>query len=87
MRPQQQQGSGATKFARVWILSGGKDIIPVSVRTGISDNRYVEIFSGELKESDDVVIGMIASETANNAQQNPFGPRPMMGGPGGGRGR
>jgi HlyD family secretion protein len=78
----QRDPSGATKAARVWVLVNGKDLKPVFVRTGINDNRYVEIASRDLKEGDDVVIGMTASDMANGAQQNPFGPRMMMGGRG-----
>lgn len=72
------------KTARVWVMEHGKNLMPVTVRTGINDNRYVEVIGDKLKEGDDVVIGMVSSEVASSTQQNPFGPQRMiMGGPGG----
>jgi HlyD family secretion protein len=81
-------GGMGVKTATLWVLGNGKDLKPVDVTIGISDNRYVEILSGSLKEGDEVIVGTVASEmsSTSNAQTNPFGPRPMMGGPGPGRG-
>ncbi len=72
-------------IARIWILENGKDLRSIHVRTGITDNRYIEIVSDELKEGDEVILGMLGGETSvmQNGQQNPFAPR-MQGGGGGG---
>jgi hypothetical protein len=58
------------------------------VRTGLTDSRYIEVVGGELKEGDEVVLGITsgdATASASNQQTNPFAPR-MQGGAGG-RGR
>ncbi len=74
---------GPVRVSRVWVLDAQKNIRPVRVKVGLNDNRYVEVSSDELKEGDDVVIGMMASDMANgnNGQSNPFQPRMMGGGP------
>ncbi|MBS4027865.1 MAG: efflux RND transporter periplasmic adaptor subunit [Ignavibacteriales bacterium] len=74
-------------FARIWILENGKDLKPVRLRTGITDNRFIEIFSEELKEGDEIILGINGNETSSmqgGQSQNPFAPR-MPGGGGGGR--
>jgi HlyD family secretion protein len=66
----------------VWVLQGQDKLKPIRVRTGISDNRYVELVSGEIKDSDEVVVGMEINNGSSQAQQtNPFAPRtPSVGG-------
>jgi HlyD family secretion protein len=79
----------ASKTGRVWMLENGKKLKSVNVRTGINDNRFVEIVAGDLKEGDEVIIGAIGNNTASASTQqvNPFGPQRMMMGGGGGRDR
>ena len=83
---QMSKTGGRNQTGRVWILQNGKDLVPVPIRTGLNDNRYVELLGGELKEGDDVVIGSMGAEVASNGgqQSNPFQQR-MPGGGGGGR--
>ncbi|MBI3766568.1 MAG: efflux RND transporter periplasmic adaptor subunit, partial [Ignavibacteriales bacterium] len=66
-----------TEIARVWILENGKNLKSISVHTGLNDNRYVEVTWGELKESDEIVLGTTGVETASGPMQqtNPFQPR------------
>jgi HlyD family secretion protein len=67
----------------VWVLEAKDKLKPIRVRTGISDNRYVELVSGEIKDSVEVVVGMeINNGLSPQAQQtNPFAPRtPSAGG-------
>jgi HlyD family secretion protein len=82
--PQRMQS--AKKMAQIWILEGGKKLKSITVRTGLNDNRFVEITTDQLKEGDEVIVGTMNGASAMNQQQNnPFGPqRMMMGGPGGG---
>jgi len=76
--PQHQSGR-----ARVWILNAQKKLEPVFVRTGITDGRYTEVTTDQLKPGDQIVMG--ASSNSDNASAaNPLtggGQRP--GGPGG----
>jgi len=78
---------GRSTMTRIWILENGKQLNPITIRTGLNDNRFVEITSGELKEGDEVVLGTIGAETAAGPMQqtNPFQTR-MPGGGGRGRG-
>ncbi len=73
---------GPVRVSRVWVLDAQKNLRPVRVRLGLNDNRYIEVDSDQLKEGDEIVIGMMAGEAAsNNGQTNPFQPRMMGGGP------
>jgi HlyD family secretion protein len=73
------------KAGSVWVLKGGTSPNQVIVELGLNDNRYVEVLGGDLKEGDEVVLGVAASESgaAVGGQTNPFAPRM----PGRGRGR
>ena len=87
MWKQMRQGGGQSQMARVWILDNTKNLKPVSVRTGLNDNRYVEVVGGDLKEGDEIVIGSTGPEIASGPMQqtNPFQTRMPGGGGGGGR--
>ncbi|MBC8645522.1 MAG: hypothetical protein H7X85_00040 [Thermoanaerobaculia bacterium] len=54
---------------------------PVAVRTGISDGRYTQIVSGELKEGDSVITGLATAR----AESTGAGPGAGGRGQGGGR--
>lgn len=41
---------------RVYKVGANNQLIPVEVRTGISNNQFTELLSGELKEGDELVI-------------------------------
>jgi HlyD family secretion protein len=74
------------KNGRIWVLDVNRNLKPIQLKVGLNDNRYVEISSDILKEGDDIVIGVIASDmaSASGNQTNPFQPR-MGGGGGGGK--
>ena len=80
-RPGSGGGWGKYKRGLLWLKQGDK-IIPVRVKTGISDGSMTEII-GNVKEGDEIITGTVSS-TANKtpAQQNPFAPQ-MPGGRGG----
>lgn len=82
-----RQRQGKSNFSRVWILENGKNLKPVTVQTGLNDNRYVEVVGGDLKEGDEVALGAAGGEMTSGPMQqtNPFQPR-MPGGGGRGRG-
>ncbi|MBU1297766.1 MAG: hypothetical protein KKB77_01275, partial [Bacteroidetes bacterium] len=66
---------------RVWLIDSTGNLKSMPVRTGLSDNRYVEVKGGFLKEGDEIVIGMEMPSTGGpQAQQtNPFAPRTTTG--------
>jgi hypothetical protein len=74
------------KMSHVWMLDAAKNLRTISISTGLSDNRFVEVLGGDLKEGDDVIVGTTGGETAmaTGQQSNPFQQR-MPGGGGGGR--
>lgn len=81
----QGQWKGRSNMAFVWVKENNK-LIPVRVKTGLSDGSYTEV-EGNLKVDQDVVIGIVNSSTSqtNAAQpQSPFAPQMQR--PGGGRG-
>ena len=90
------QGQGASAghgnrghIGVVWIKTLDNKLIPVRVKTGLTDGSSTEV-EGTLKEGDDVVVGIINTQSSGAAttqtQQSPF--QPQMGRPptGGGRG-
>ncbi|MGB9835295.1 MAG: efflux RND transporter periplasmic adaptor subunit [Candidatus Saccharicenans sp.] len=73
-----QMGAGAGQSgqrrgpARVWMLDEKGNLKVVFVRTGVTDNQYTEIVSGNLKEGDEVIVGlMTASSTTTTRTQTP----------------
>lgn len=65
-------------FGQVWVLEDTGKIRPVPIRTGISDNSYAALLSGDLKEGMTVILGTGAAAAS---QQNPPMGMMMMGGP------
>jgi HlyD family secretion protein len=78
---------GDRNFGRLFVLRNGQ-IVPVRVRTGVTDGTITAIVDGELKEGDQVVTGMTqsgaAAQQTNTSPLIPFGRR--GGGAGGNRG-
>ena len=67
----------------VWVMEPGtKKLNAVQIRTGITDGRFTEVVSGDLKEGDDVVIGLATSKVDTAPPPGSSGP---MGGRRGGR--
>jgi HlyD family secretion protein len=73
-------GANAPKMQTVYVQTGqGKEqkLTPVEIRTGISDGRFTEVVSGNLKPGDNVVVGLATSKVESAA------PMGGGGGPGG----
>lgn len=49
--------AGSKRIPFVWVEGPKNKRIPVLIQTGITDNVYTEIVSGELKEGDRIVVG------------------------------
>ena len=71
-------GSGPRNFGRVFVLRNG-EIVPVRVRTGVTDGAMTAIVDGDLKEGDQVITGMsepgAAQQQTNTSPLIPFGRR------------
>lgn len=61
------------QMSRVWIESKG-ELRMVFVRTGVSDNAYTEIVRGDLKEGQEIIVGL------NGGSAGRSGPAPGPGG-------
>jgi len=77
----QQTGRG-----RLWVLNAQGKLEPIFVRTGLTDGRFTEIHASDLKEGDEIVMGVSSSADAASEQaRSPLsgqgsGQRPPMGG-------
>src|SRR6476469_196427 len=69
----------------VWVMDPAtKKLNSVQIRTGITDGRFTEVVSGDLKEGDNVVVGLATSKVEGRP---PPGSSNAMGGRGGAGGR
>lgn len=75
--PGGRRGGGGARPQTVYTLGADRKLTPVPIRTGITDGRFTQVVSGELKEGDAVVVGMATSKVESAAP---------MGGAGGPRG-
>jgi HlyD family secretion protein len=79
-RPGSGGSLGKYKRGLLWLKQGDK-LIPIRVKTGISDGSMTEII-GNIKEGDEIITGIVSSTNKTSTQQNPFAPQ-MPGGRGG----
>lgn len=81
--PRQRQRS--TRPSIVWVLDAAKKPQPRQIIAGITDGKFTQVVSGDLKDGDAIVVGdssqAASAQTQQNRQQGGFG-----GGAGGGRG-
>ena len=79
-------GVGERQRGRVWIRNAKGQLQPVFIITGLSDGRYTEIITEELKDGDQVVLGASSNESSKSTQStSPLTgsqQRPPMGGGG-----
>jgi HlyD family secretion protein len=81
-----RHGRGEPKPSTVYVLDESKKLKPVSIRTGITDGRYTQVLSGDLKEGDEVVVGLATAKVEGPPPMGGTGPRGGGGGGGGRRG-
>ena len=81
---EKNENKGARKkrnsFSQVWILDSQNKLKSIYIKTGKSDNRYVEIIEGNFKDGDSVIIGIEENGKNSTTQVNPFMPRTTGGG-------
>lgn len=58
----------AASHQTVWLLSAGKTLEPHFIQTGITDGRFTEIVSGDVKEGDLLVLGKSVADNNNRSQ-------------------
>ncbi|MGQ9800269.1 MAG: efflux RND transporter periplasmic adaptor subunit [Candidatus Saccharicenans sp.] len=74
---QSGQGGQRRMPSRVWQLDEKGNLKVVFVRTGVSDNSFTEIKSDNLKEGDEVIVGLVTASSGSRTTQ-------QQGPPGGG---
>ena len=80
------RAGGRGHMGLVWVKTLAGKLVPVRVKTGLTDGSFTAV-EGSLKDGDDVVIGIIntqATATSTQTQTSPF--QPQMPRPGGTRG-
>jgi HlyD family secretion protein len=68
--PGDSKKKGQGRVGRVWKLVEGK-LVPVDVRTGISDGQQSEVV-GELQEGDELVVGEVTAGRATERRRGPL---------------
>jgi HlyD family secretion protein len=76
-------GRGQRPGQTIWLLDQANKLRPVQIRTGITDGHFTEIVAGDVKEGDNVIVGLATSKV--EGPPPPGANRGPMGG-GGGRG-
>ncbi|HEX9160148.1 MAG TPA: efflux RND transporter periplasmic adaptor subunit [Thermoanaerobaculia bacterium] len=77
-------GGRRSQGQTVWLLDAGNKPRSVQIRAGITDGHYTEVVSGDVKEGDNIIVGLATSKVEGPP---PPGSSPMGGGRGaGGRG-
>ncbi|MCX8159556.1 MAG: efflux RND transporter periplasmic adaptor subunit [Candidatus Saccharicenans sp.] len=68
------QGGQRRQPSRVWRLDEKGNLKVVFVRTGVSDNSFTEIKSDNLKEGDEVIVGLMTATGSSRSTQTQQGP-------------
>jgi HlyD family secretion protein len=60
---------------QVFILSAENKLVPVAIKTGVSNDGQVELVEGNLKENDEVIVEQISPQKKQGGMGGPMGPR------------
>lgn len=69
-------GDGEKKekgWQTVYRLGEGGSLVPVPVRTGLSDGKFSEVLAGELAAGDNIVVGLTTSKAGATPGASPLG--------------
>jgi HlyD family secretion protein len=69
--PSDHPSVGSITGEAVWIVQEGR-LRPVAIKSGISDGRYVEVTSGELKEGDLIAVEEARSTKSTSSRSGRF---------------
>ena len=81
MNTGQRQDSGV-----VWVLDSGKNLLPVAVKTGVTDFTFTELKEGKIEPGTELVISQTSNRPATTTSApgmptqgaQPGGPNRMM---------
>jgi HlyD family secretion protein len=74
--PGQASGTRGRRPSMVWYLDEHQKLNVAFIRPGVTDNTYTEILRSDLKEGQEVIIGVQSGQTASS-QSGPT-PQRMM---------
>lgn len=66
-------GEPAGEGRKVWKQDGAGELVPVPLKTGISDGLYTEVVAGDLAEQDVIVVGLDSSRGSRPGSALPPG--------------
>jgi HlyD family secretion protein len=74
---ERQRGEGTVQGrpGRVWIRTADGTPEPVALTVGISDDAFTEVLSGDLRDGQEVITGILTSAKPASAAPPGFGPR------------
>ena len=67
-----QSAGTSHESAQVWVLRGGKPLA-LGIRTGLDDDTYTEVIGGDLRPSDQLIIGEQRESSSRHAAPFRFG--------------
>jgi HlyD family secretion protein len=73
---EEPEGAKAAPSAAVWLPSAGDALRRVEVRTGLRNDRYAELLSGDVEPGQHVVVALRRATTTAAPKASPFQPRP-----------
>jgi len=73
--PQRGEGSVQGRPGRVWIRTADGTPESVALTVGISDDSFTELLSGDLRQGQEVITGILTSAKPASAGPPGFGPR------------
>lgn len=83
-RYDQELGGAARDRAtpgRVWIVGADGNAVAVPVSLGLSDGAFTEVLQGDLREGQEVIVGMAGTTGGTRPSQGPTPPGTTGGGP------
>jgi HlyD family secretion protein len=72
---QRGEGSVQGRPGRVWVRTADSMPEPIILTVGISDDSFTEVLSGDLREGQEVITGILTSAKPASAAPPGFGPR------------
>jgi HlyD family secretion protein len=76
-KPRNKEGRRKAASATVYVVEAGK-LKPISIVTGITDNRFTEVVSGDIKAGQAVVTAEVASDDKSGPSGAQSGMRMRM---------
>lgn len=61
----------------IWTLGDDKQPRPVTVKLGISDSGFSEVVEGDLKDGQELIVGIVSKEGSSSGSTTSFVPRGM----------